>query len=100
MNVLGIRHGEKMAETLASREELEHAQDYEDFFRVPIDSRDLNYSLYFDEGETEREQIFDFTSSNAPRLTVPEVEELLLTLPEVRAQLAAAGRPLTTAAAV
>ncbi|MFI5494849.1 polysaccharide biosynthesis protein [Actinoplanes sp. NPDC051859] len=92
MNILGVRHGEKMAETLASREELEHAEDFGDFFRVPLDTRDLNYALYFEEGETEREQIFDFNSFNAPRLTVPEVEKLLLTLPEVRAQLAAADR--------
>jgi UDP-N-acetylglucosamine 4,6-dehydratase len=90
-NILGIRHGEKMAETLASREELEHAEDFGDFFRVPVDSRDLNYSLYVEEGELDREQIFDFSSSNAPRLTVPEVEALLLTLPQVRDQIAAAG---------
>ncbi len=98
MNILGIRHGEKMAETLASREELEHAQDFGEFFRVPVDSRDLNYSMYFDEGQTEREQIFDFTSANAPRLSVPEVEQLLLSLPEVRGQLAAAGRTQATTA--
>jgi UDP-N-acetylglucosamine 4,6-dehydratase/5-epimerase len=91
MNILGIRHGEKMAETLASREELEHAEDFDDFFRVPVDSRDLNYSLYVEEGELDREQIFDFNSANAPRLTVPEVETLLLTLPQVRDQLADAG---------
>lgn len=99
MNILGIRHGEKMAETLASREELEHAQDFGDFFRVPVDSRDLNYSLYVEEGETEREQIFDFNSSNAPRLSVGDVEALLLTLPEVRAELAIADRPLEPATA-
>ena len=87
MNVLGVRHGEKMAETLATREELEHSQDFGDFYRVPVDSRDLNYSLYFDEGETERDQIFDFNSSNARRLTVREIEALLLTLPEIRAQI-------------
>ena len=99
MNILGIRHGEKMAETLASREELAHAQDFGEFFRVPLDTRDLNYALYFEEGETDREQIFDFNSSNAPRLTVPEIEELLLTLPEVRAELAAADRlPATVTA--
>jgi UDP-N-acetylglucosamine 4,6-dehydratase/5-epimerase len=99
MNVLGIRHGEKMAETLATREELEHAQDFGAFFRVPVDSRDLNYSLYFDKGETEREKIFDFDSSNATRLTVSEIEELLVTLPQVRAQLADAGLPAEPAAA-
>ncbi|GAB1643008.1 type 8 capsular polysaccharide synthesis protein Cap8E [Krasilnikovia sp. MM14-A1259] len=92
MNILGIRHGEKMAETLASREELEHAEDFGEFFRVPVDSRDLNYSLYVEQGETDRETIFDFNSANAPRLSVPEVERVLLTLPEVRVQLAAAGR--------
>ncbi|MGA5301795.1 polysaccharide biosynthesis protein [Nucisporomicrobium flavum] len=92
MNVLGVRHGEKMAETLASREELEHAQDFGQFFRVPLDTRDLNYALYFEEGEVEREQVFDFNSANAPRLTVPEIESLLLTLPEVRAQLLAVDR--------
>jgi UDP-glucose 4-epimerase len=59
---------------------------------VPLDTRDLNYSLYFEEGETDREQIFDFNSSNAPRLSVPEIEQVLLTLPEVRAELAAADR--------
>lgn len=91
-NILGIRHGEKMAETLASREELERAQDFGEFFRVPVDSRDLNYSLYFEEGEVDRDQIFDFNSSNAPRLEVHDVERMLLTLPEVRAQLTAAGR--------
>jgi UDP-glucose 4-epimerase len=99
MNILGVRHGEKMAETLASREELEHAQDFGEFFRIPIDSRDLNYSLYFDEGEIEREQILDFNSANAPRLTVPDIEKLLLTLPEVRAELAAADRPTAMTAA-
>jgi UDP-glucose 4-epimerase len=92
MNILGVRHGEKMAETLASREELEHAEDFGDFFRVPVDSRDLNYSLYVEEGDVEREQIFDFNSDNAPRLSVPEIEALLLKLPEVRAQLAAVNR--------
>lgn len=98
-NVLGIRHGEKMAETLASREELERTQDLGEFFRVPVDGRDLNYSLYFEEGEVDRDQIFDFNSSNAPRLDVPEVERLLLSLPEVRAQLAAADRTPSQAAA-
>jgi UDP-glucose 4-epimerase len=92
MNILGVRHGEKMAETLASREELTHAKDFGEFFQVPVDSRDLNYSMYVEEGEFSREPVMDFNSSNAPRLTVPEIESLLLTLPEVRAQLAAAER--------
>ena len=58
-----------------------------DFFQVPVDSRDLNYALYFEEGEQNRDRIFEFNSSNAPRLTVPEIESLLLTLPEIRDEL-------------
>jgi UDP-N-acetylglucosamine 4,6-dehydratase len=87
LKLLGVRHGEKMAETLASREELAHADDLGDFYRIPIDSRDLNYSLYFDEGESTKDRLFDFTSSTARRLGVPEIIDLLRTLPEIRAQL-------------
>jgi UDP-glucose 4-epimerase len=87
LDVLGIRHGEKMSETLASREELAHAEDFGDFFRVPIDSRDLNYSLYVEEGDPTRDHAGDYTSSNAPQLGVPEIMSLLLTLPEVQTQL-------------
>ena len=92
-----MRHGEKMFETLASREELTHAQDLGDFLRVPLDTRDLNYAPYFEEGDQSGKRLADFNSVNAPRLDVPEIEALLLTLPEIRAQvelapvLAAAG---------
>jgi UDP-glucose 4-epimerase len=89
MDLMGIRHGEKMSETLASRDELAHAEDHGDFFRVPIDSRDLNYALYFEQGNLRREYRDDFTSANAPRLSVPEIVDLLLTLPEIRAELGA-----------
>ncbi|MDG4798697.1 polysaccharide biosynthesis protein [Micromonospora sp. WMMD1082] len=85
--VLGIRHGEKLYETLASREDLARAEDFGDFLRVPIDSRDLNYALYFDEGDTRQEHVGDYHSHNARRLDVPEIMSLLLTLPEIRAQL-------------
>ncbi|MFF5173145.1 polysaccharide biosynthesis protein [Micromonospora sp. NPDC000089] len=85
--VLGLRHGEKMSETLASHEELARAQDFGDFLRVPIDSRDLNYSLYFDEGDTVSDHRADYNSDNTTRLGVPEIMSLLLTLPEVRRQL-------------
>jgi UDP-N-acetylglucosamine 4,6-dehydratase len=87
LDILGIRHGEKMSETLASREELARAEDFGGFFRVPVDSRDLNYALYVDEGDLGRDHGIDYTSANAPRLGVPEIMSLLLTLPEVRAQL-------------
>lgn len=84
--VIGIRHGEKMAETLASREELAHAEDFGDFFRVPIDSRDLNYALYFDQGDRRRDHIQDYNSANAPRLSPSEIADVLMRLPEIRAQ--------------
>lgn len=95
-NVLGIRHGEKLYETLASREELAFAEDLGDFLRVPVDSRDLNYSLYFEEGDVEHGGLADFHSHNARRLSVPEIESLLMTLPEVRAQVQAAAAAVVT----
>jgi len=87
LETLGIRHGEKMYETLASSEELRHAQDFGDFLRVPVDTRDLNYAPYVEEGEPAGDRPADFTSANTRRLAVPEIEALLLTLPEIRAQL-------------
>jgi len=87
LEILGIRHGEKMDETLASRDELRHAQDLGEFFRVPLDTRDLNYAPYVEEGEQDTGRLCDFNSANAPRLGVSEIEALLLTLPEIRAEL-------------
>ncbi|MFI7428898.1 polysaccharide biosynthesis protein [Micromonospora sp. NPDC049836] len=92
-DILGVRHGEKLYETLASREDLARAEDFGDFLRVPIDSRDLNYALYFDEGDTGRDHIVDYHSHNARRLDVPEIMSVLLTLPEIRAELEAAQVP-------
>ncbi|MFG2009525.1 SDR family NAD(P)-dependent oxidoreductase [Micromonospora sp. NPDC048868] len=88
LDVIGVRHGEKQDETLASREELAQADDFGDFLRVPLDARDLNYALYVSEGELGRGPREDFNSADAPRLGVPEIVELLRTLPEVRAELA------------
>ncbi|MBY8874834.1 polysaccharide biosynthesis protein [Micromonospora sp. PLK6-60] len=88
LDVIGVRHGEKQHETLASREELAHADDFGDFFRVPVDARDLNYSLYVSEGDPGAALMADFTSANAFRLDVPQIMELLMTLPEIRAELA------------
>jgi UDP-glucose 4-epimerase len=87
LDVIGVRHGEKLDETLASREELAQAEDFGDFFRVPVDARDLNYALYTSEGDP-GVATTDFNSANAPRLDVPEIMTLLLTLPEIRAELA------------
>lgn len=91
IKVLGTRHGEKLSESLLSREELQRAEDKGDYFRVPLDARSLEYELYFDQGEptyvTE-----DYTSHNTERLSVDEVKQLLLQLPSIRQELAAAGR--------
>ncbi|RIV39644.1 polysaccharide biosynthesis protein [Micromonospora radicis] len=87
IEALGTRHGEKLHETLVSEEELTRAEDLGQFLRVSVDSRDLNYSLYFDEGDSGRHDRPDYTSENAERLDVPAVMRLLATLPEVRAQL-------------
>ncbi|MBM0255911.1 polysaccharide biosynthesis protein [Micromonospora sp. 4G55] len=87
IEVLGIRHGEKLHETLASQEELARAEDLGQFLRVPVDSRDLNYSLYFEEGDARRHHPSDYNSHNAERLDVTDVMGLLDTLPEVRARL-------------
>jgi UDP-N-acetylglucosamine 4,6-dehydratase/5-epimerase len=89
LDLIGVRHGEKLHETLASREELTRAEDLGDFFRVPVDDRDLNYALYVSEGDLATADGDDFNSANATQLDVPEIMELLLTLPEVRAELAA-----------
>ena len=91
IQVIGIRHGEKIYETLATREELAKAQDMGDYFRVPMDERDLNYSKYFTEGDTRKVTHDDYTSHNTEQLDVAAVENLLLTLPEVRTALQTAG---------
>lgn len=81
---IGIRHGEKMYETLLTREELARARDLGDYFRVPADNRDLNYGQYFSEGQQGVGDIEDYNSHNARRLNTEEMKELLLTLPEIR----------------
>jgi UDP-N-acetylglucosamine 4,6-dehydratase/5-epimerase len=83
--VIGIRHGEKLFETLATREELSQSEDLGDYYRVFIDDRDLNYGKYFTEGNPQEVQLDDYTSHNTRRLTVDETAEVLLSLPEVRA---------------
>lgn len=86
-NIIGMRHGEKMYETLVTQEELQRAEDMGDYFRVSLDARDLNYAIYFTEGDTEEAKVEDYTSHNTTRLNVKEVEELLLSLPKVTAEL-------------
>ncbi len=87
VKTIGMRHGEKVFETLATREELRQAQDRGDYFRIGMDTRDLNYAKYFTEGDRGEAEIDDYTSHNTRRLNVREVERLLRTLPEIRAAL-------------
>ncbi len=79
---LGMRHGEKMHETLLSREEIAKAHDQGDYFRVPLDARSLQYELYFEEGEDLPARLDDYTSENTERLDVEATKQLLLRLPE------------------
>jgi UDP-N-acetylglucosamine 4,6-dehydratase len=83
VKVIGTRHGEKLYESLVSREEMARAEDLGGYYRIPADSRDLNYDKYFVQGETKISQIDDYTSHNTHRLDVAQIKELLMTLPEV-----------------
>lgn len=85
--IIGIRHGEKLYETLASKEELTTAEDMENYYRVQMDTRDLNYEKYFTDGNSEEINFDDYHSHNTERLNVSQVKELLLTLPEIRSEL-------------
>ncbi|MCR5526530.1 MAG: polysaccharide biosynthesis protein [Lachnospiraceae bacterium] len=85
--IIGIRHGEKMAETLLTSEECARAVDEGNFFRVPADNRDLNYDKYFVEGMTKRPELDTFNSDNTEILDVEAVKEKLLKLPYIQEQL-------------
>lgn len=93
VEVIGTRHAEKLSEALATREELSRAHDMGDYFRVAADKRDLNYSIYFEEGDVRQNRFEDYDSHTVRQMDVSEVEELLLTLPEVRDELRDAGVP-------
>jgi len=84
IRVIGTRHGEKLHETLLSREEMLKATDQREYFRVPLDARSLQYELYYEEGDHEVAMTDDYTSENTARLGVDETEELLRTLPEIQ----------------
>ena len=95
VDVIGTRHAEKLSEALATREELARARDMGEYFRVVADNRDLNYSVYFEEGDVEQARFEDYDSHTVEQMSVEGMEELLLTLPEVRAELRQAGLPET-----
>lgn len=88
IKIIGIRHGEKMYETLLTNEECAHAVDMGDFFRVPADKRDLNYDKYFKEGNQKRTELTEFNSDNTELLNVKQVKEKLLSLEYIRNELA------------
>ncbi|MDO5698394.1 MAG: polysaccharide biosynthesis protein [Dermatophilus congolensis] len=85
ISVIGIRHGEKLHETLLSREEMASATDEGDYYRVPVDARSMEYELYFSSGDDRRLPAGDYTSENTRRLDVGQTVDMLLTLPEMRA---------------
>ena len=88
VKIIGIRHGEKMYETLLTNEECAHAIDMGNFYRVPADKRDLNYDKYFTDGNTERTKLSEFNSNNTELMNVEQVKEKLMTLSYIRDELA------------
>ena len=87
VKIIGIRHGEKMYETLLTNEECVHAIDMGNFYRVPSDKRDLNYNKYYSDGEENREDLSEFNSNNTKLLTVEQVKEKLLKLEYIKNEL-------------
>jgi UDP-glucose 4-epimerase len=87
INIIGTRHGEKLYETLCTREEMAKAQDMGDFYRIPADNRDLNYSIYFSEGEKSMGEVEDYHSHNTERLNIEGVKNLISKLAIVRKEI-------------
>ncbi|WP_418894053.1 polysaccharide biosynthesis protein [Limibacterium fermenti] len=87
VKVIGTRHGEKLYETLVTREEMFKAEDMGNYFRIPADSRDLNYDKFFIEGQEDISKVEDYHSHNTRRLNIEEMKELLLRLPEIRGDM-------------
>lgn len=85
--IIGTRHGEKLFETLVSREEMAKIEDLGRYYRIPVDDRDLNYNKYFIEGNLQENVLDDYTSHNTERLSVKQIKELLLTLDYIKGQL-------------
>ena len=88
VKVIGIRHGEKMYETLLTNEECANAIDMGDFYRVPCDKRGLNYDKYFNTGDTERNTLTEFNSNNTKLLTVEETKDKIASLKYIQDELA------------
>ena len=87
INIIGTRHGEKLYESLISREEMSKAIDMGNYYRIPSDNRSLNYDQYFSEGEAKLSEMYDYTSHNTKRLNVREIKNLLLSLDYIKGEL-------------
>lgn len=87
VKVIGTRHGEKLYETLCTREEIAQSKELKNFFQIPADNRDLNYGKYFENGDLENLNLEDYNSHNTTRLTVEQVKNKLLTLDYIRQEL-------------
>jgi UDP-glucose 4-epimerase len=87
IKIIGTRHGEKLFESLVSREEMARADDMGAYFRISADSRDLNYDKYFVSGETTISAQDDYTSHNTTRLNIDQIKQTLLKLDAVREAL-------------
>jgi UDP-glucose 4-epimerase len=88
ISIIGTRHGEKLYESLVSREEMARAVELENYYRIPADNRDLNYDKYFSEGETAIAAMQDYTSHNTERLSVEAIKQVLLKLEMVQEAIA------------
>lgn len=89
IKIIGTRHGEKLYETLCTREEMVKAVDLPGFYQIPADNRDLNYAQYFEKGDVKTSAIEDYNSHNTHRLTIQETKELLLTLDLIKEEIKA-----------
>jgi len=87
VNVIGTRHGEKLYESLVSREEMAKAEDMGDYYRIPADNRDLNYAQFFSEGEEIISHLDDYTSHSTERLNVEQIKQVLLKLDYIKEEL-------------
>jgi len=87
IEIIGTRHGEKLYETLLTREEMQRSEDLGEYYRIPADNRDLNYAQYFTEGDTQASNYEDFNSHNADQLDIDNVVKVLSKLPFVKESL-------------
>jgi UDP-glucose 4-epimerase len=87
VKVIGTRHGEKLYETLCTREEMMKAEDMGEFYRIPADNRDLNYAKYFSEGEQDASKIEDYHSHNTKRLNVEQMKKLFMSIDYIREEI-------------